>query len=751
MCFKDKPSLFVILGLIHTYYTTLSLKASAEPCKSKNISATYQNCGFHPDGVHGLDCFMKRELPGEQWICVWKPGRHTSENIYTLIVQQDKNYCRSYSSVRGNSQKIKIFKTRNLTAQVLENTESENCTKDIFRGSPKSLLRCGPPYNATFRWRSGRLYVNVNWQQNEEKRIQNYTVRYKALDSLLWNESSVQYRKEEGCTVEGLNSSLVYILQIKCVTNKECSQCPWSETHTIPPELTVQPVLTNLEEADITEGKGRRLLSLNWEFSAKRMLDGFYVTIGKASGEPPTKRMNTTRPQIRLILSYSAYHVNISAFNNASISPGSSWTIKNREDNQSSEAHQLNVTVQSNTSFTVYWKDPLVKQYVCYSVEWTKKGHKAAHRSFFENMKNYKELSDLPEPLEPYKRYSLSLHTRPNKNTCNMQYINGSEATYGSTQFYYMEGLPVSAPANISSHSVTLNSAVLQWSPIPEEDVRGFLLGYIIHYTEYHDQTTHTETNMTVAPELNSYELGGLKTGTAYQVQISGFTRAGSGVRSITTFFKTHHQAYFSQLGVTIIFAILAIVLLFASPLLKRVKAVLWPSIPNPEYSKAMQKLEKSCELELLKVINTLKVEEYDTNSLQIIEKEAAIPVSVLPSILPLLHNSEEEEDVPEVTCDGMQRDSEDATGDGAPDNPADTQHTDLDRSQFVFTSGYTTMEMFQQQVMPQTAQTAAPQDVESEPEKVTAWTVVRPGLDYIHQFSIDRLVLDHEDISTVL
>lgn len=44
---------------------------------------------------------------------------------------------------------------------------------------------------------------------------------------------------------------------------------------------------------------------------------------------------------------------------------------------------------------------------------------------------------------------------------------------------------PVSAPENITFANVTLDSVVLQWSTIPEEDLRGFLLGYVIHYTEY--------------------------------------------------------------------------------------------------------------------------------------------------------------------------------------------------------------------------------------------------------------------------
>lgn len=54
--------------------------------------------------------------------------------------------------------------------------------------------------------------------------------------------------------------------------------------------------------------------------------------------------------------------------------------------------------------------------------------------------------------------------------------------------------------------------------------------------------------DITVDPELNSYELLDLKSGTAYEVQISGFTRAGEEVRSKESLFKTTSQGSTKQL-----------------------------------------------------------------------------------------------------------------------------------------------------------------------------------------------------------
>lgn len=59
-----------------------------------------------------------------------------------------------------------------------------------------------------------------------------------------------------------------------------------------------------------------------------------------------------------------------------------------------------------------------------------------------------------PGALEPFKRYSLTLHTRPDKDTCNMKHVNNSESTYGTTQFYFTEGCESSAAAFNVRHFV---------------------------------------------------------------------------------------------------------------------------------------------------------------------------------------------------------------------------------------------------------------------------------------------------------
>ncbi|XP_071380221.1 interleukin-31 receptor subunit alpha [Centroberyx affinis] len=748
MHFLRKSLLRFILGLILACCTPLCslVQASSVKCKPSTISS-YERCGTYPDGVRDLDCFRQQNMETISMVsrCVWTPGDHTSNTTYTLIIEQAHKPCRVYDNISGISQTITLFGKYNMTVHVVEKSDPNNCTKAFFKGSPKHMVRCGPPDKVTFSRHSRRLEVNVSWRQQEMKDIQRYSVRYKALDSLSWSESLVRSQDRERCTVGNLTSSLAYEVQVQCVSNHKCSQCPWSEIHTVPPELTVQPVILKVKAAEIAPRKGCRLLTVTWKLPVSEGFEGYNVTIEKASGEEPCDWIHTARPEVTLILSNSEYHLNITAFNRASTSPAASQTILPQEG-MDTGAGKLNVTFNSNTSYTLSWKDDLIKKYSCYSVEWGRKGYKAAYKSFFENANNYKTISLKNDPFEPYKRYNIALHTRPDKDPCNLKRVNDSESTYGRMQVYFTEGSPISAPTNISGHSVMRNSMVLQWLSVPEEDLRGFLLGYIIHYTEY-DQK-ETEKNITVDPASNSHELGDLKSGTAYLVQISAFTRAGAGVRSRASLFKTNPQGYGILIGVITAAAVVAIVLIFGPPLLKRAKVVLWPSIPNPGNSNTMQKIDGPYELELLEPINTEKLEEWDTNSLHIVEKgpETNPAGSSSPALPYPLHDTEAEGDSdseppsPDVTCNWFQRDTSDAAGDLSPGSVtaathSDTQQKDFQSSPFAFPSDYTTMEMFQQ-ATPQSIPAAAVSEAVALQPQDTDRTGTRSGLDYVRQHS---------------
>lgn len=146
---------------------------------------------------------------------------------------------------------------------------------------------------------------------------------------------------------------------------------------------------------------------------------------------------------------------------------------------------------------------------------------------------------------------------------------------------------------------------------------------------------------------------------------------------------------------------------------------------------------------ELLESLKTLKVEEGDTNSLQIVEKEEA--ADTLPSLL--LQHSEDEGRSAEASTALVQ--SDDAAA-AAPYVHADMfgygAKTDLHVCPPAFASGYTTMEMFQQ-AMPQGSPASTPADQGRYPEMADLM-VGNARLDYIRRFSGTSIM---DDMFTIM
>lgn len=158
----------------------------------------------------------------------------------------------------------------------------------------------------------------------------------------------------------------------------------------------------------------------------------------------------------------------------------------------------------------------------------------------------------------------------------------------------------------------------------------------------------------------------------------------------------------------------------------QRAKRAMWPSIPNPKKSNMMLKMEMTNELvrppdvskrpfghfdgtdglssssqELLQSISTLKVEEWDIDSLQIVEKQQTVAVSMGTPLLP----------------------------GGSGEALGDPQETQLQPAPLTPAGGYTTMEMFLK---------AVPASTPVGPEAEPGVTAARSQLDYVRQFSTD-------------
>ncbi|KAJ8261204.1 hypothetical protein COCON_G00169270 [Conger conger] len=703
-----------VLFIIGVFSGNCGSPPEMSPVKSNcPQSVNYSHCHSSKEGIHDLDCYtMYIQQSDRKTNCVWKPGRQSSNmTTYTLIIEQkDRNFCTRYENISKTTHLFYPFEQSEMTVYVIDASSDErNCMMATFTGIPENLVRCGPPASIIFQRNSSQLEIKVSWA---EKRKQTFIVKYRELNSLPWKQ--VDSHNKTSCLVSNLTALLFYEVKVKCVTNQKCRQCPWSNVAIVPPELTSTPII---EKFDVTPQKmGKRSIVTHWKLANNESVDSYRVLVRKVSGEF-SQTLYVTQPILRLILSGSAYYIDISARNSAGFSPPAHRMVPTVTSAQDWDLNgNLNVTV-SNSEFEISWNHSLTQTYCCYSVEWGLRGEKMSFHSLHRKNSNH-DIISLKDPLQPYKRYVFLLHTRPDKDTCNLKSINDSESTAGRTEAYAKEGTPISAPGNITCLEVTSTSLVIAWRPVSEEAARGFLLGYTIHYTE-----NGKEQNTSVVIDsagVDRCTLSNLKSQTAYEVQLSAFTAVGQGVRSTSLYFETTNSRGYQTvagavagIAVTVFFLLLG-ANLSSSVVCKRAKELFWPSIPNPGNSNAIQKIDGAFELEVLEPLRReQQAQESDTSSLLIIEGIAeTLPAPACLSSLPGQEElpragSPAEEETPPPSPQAGPSPVAMATGECRATPPPAV-------------SDYTTMELFQQIVArpPARPQPPGPSEQPQEPQR---------------------------------
>ncbi|XP_026110491.1 interleukin-31 receptor subunit alpha-like isoform X2 [Carassius auratus] len=691
--------------------------------------------------------------------CEWTGNMSTSYTLYTI---QRKCSCIAVHQKDNiwTSIDFRVVLQWNVTAHVIATSKDQSsCTYKNFSGIPSMMTMCGPHSTITHKRSSGNLTVLVEWG-NEKQDIKSFLVKYREFNTTRWKEQqSIDNKKG---ILLNLTPSLQYELQTQCVSNEKCVHCPLSKVIIVPPELIDAPSI-QLETQDhqhLSISPGQRKVVVKWEYANSEAVDNYSVTVRKVSGEPSNRDSFSTKDSsLTLVLSYSAYNISIKALNHAGSSPVSSITIE-QMDEWRDMFGPFTVNITSNNSFSLSWSSS--DSSVCYSVEWWAKGQRPAFRPFYLQMQKEKTVKT-ESIFRPYARYYFFLHVRPYIDTCNMKNVNGSETTRGTAQTYFIEGSPISAPGNVSTLNITQHSSVITWSPVSEEDLRGFLLGYYIYLTE-----DNNETSFKVDPSVNSYELQNLESNSVYRVQLSAFTAAGEGERSDYTHFVTNPPD-FTALNSIIAAVVVGIIILllavhFSIRLLHRAKKLLWPSIPNPENSNAVQKIEIAYELGIVEPLIRQRLEESegcDSSTVCVIgSKREASLLSSPPTTL-LLSEDEDSTSIPEEIAspdiptqvptrepavketfltDLNKTDSilstsfnEEVTSFKSKDpgetasNPTVSDFIPASQPAVVFMSDYTTMEIFQQVTM---TGIQGPSIQAVKPELVAVHT----GQDYIRQ-----------------
>ncbi|XP_065140620.1 interleukin-12 receptor subunit beta-2 isoform X2 [Paramisgurnus dabryanus] len=762
-----KLELVLLISGFVSLRTAIS-KASGSCDCGKSPCTVNTKCNF-TEGANDFTCFIKN---GKMfYICEWKPGDISTS--YTLCIKQRKCRCANVNQKNTTSiaDGFRVIPDYKMTAYVIATSEDQrSCTYKRLSGLPSQMKICSPPSAVVFERKLGNMYVQVKWGEDETHITQKFSVKYREFNSTEWKEQLSINNIE--CYIWNLTSFLSYEMQIQCITNADCSQCPPGEVIIVPRELTDAPYIQHEIQDHVKDpvyvSAGQRKVIVKWKYAHSEAVTYYIVTVRKVSGESIKDDSFTTKDAtITLFLSYSSYNFSIRAFNSAGSSPAASIIIDDMDDslqNTQDWFGPFNVSIKSNNSFSLWWNSSASS--VCFSVEWWARGQIPAFRSFYmDTWMTHKEITEITESIfQPYVRYYFVLHKRSYKDTCNMKNINDSEITYGTSQAYLTEGIPISAPGNVTVLNITQHSSVITWSPVPEEDLRGFLLGYKIYHIE-----DDTESFTVMHPSLNSFQLQKLKSNSAYRVQLAAFTAAGEGQRSEPKPFVTNMLEYTALSSIIAAVIVGIIILLLAvhlsCRLLHRAKKLLWPSIPNPGNSNAVQKIENGHELNILEPLIRKKLEESeacDPSAVCVVErkKEASLlsssskPVAVVkPTVL---HLSEEEDststseemattDTPTFEPNKESVPTENfpmnlinieptlsASMDSENDAPEDSSKSQIDspvKPAVVFMSDYTTMEFFQQ---------VARAGIQSTSFQTgqQGLVFVHPGQDYVRQSS---------------
>lgn len=91
--------------------------------------------------------------------------------------------------------------------------------------------------------------------------------------------------------------------------------------------------------------------------------------------------------------------------------------------------------------------------------------------------------------------------------------------------------MPTKAPTNVTATTTDSSSIRVTWQPIPKEYHNGILLGYIVFYRKTGTKKWQRQTISSA--DTYSYTISGLLPGESYIVAVAGYTKNGTGKKSI--------------------------------------------------------------------------------------------------------------------------------------------------------------------------------------------------------------------------
>ncbi|XP_055487914.1 leukemia inhibitory factor receptor-like [Leucoraja erinacea] len=578
----------VVLQLLLAPPGTLSIAL----CVLVGFTQSSRNCQHAPlpgsqGGPHDLDCYFIGDIKNGL-NCLWRSGTHDTNNTRYIL----KIHWRENSSSKKNTtipgiaipfhtiprSKLYISATASIWVETMNTCEKSKPITLV----PLLSERPEPPSDIKYSWISGRLHLQRRAQENYL-----HQMAIRKVGTIEWR----LFNFTQAGTIDELEQPAAYEFKARCKTISATSLWSlWSHVNYVPPELIYKLQIHTSVNTSQTD-PGKRSVSIHWEAvkDSRHNCTWYNITIERL---PPAEPRNVNTIQVGedncdLQLSQAPYKVRVQAYNSASRSPASEIVIS--PCNPIELRNKITATALGNDSLFISW-NPMEGKWKKYVIDWGpvigNQTHITHSKVIPKKLQNY----TLMGQFHPKQRYRIMLHKRAKKRHKLTPPI---EVTIGIVDVYTVEGTPRVGPPNIIVSDILKSSAVIRWDHIPEDECQGFLQGYKIFY--YSRDSSKSNLTYLAAVTVNSsttnYTLTGLLHKTFYALEISGFTKAGEGAKSRLVAFETNFGALVKvAVGVCIAITILVFLVSWICTLLvKRIKKIFWPNIPNPGNSHAIR------------------------------------------------------------------------------------------------------------------------------------------------------------------
>uniref|UniRef100_A0A4W6FX25 Sidekick cell adhesion molecule 1 n=1 Tax=Lates calcarifer TaxID=8187 RepID=A0A4W6FX25_LATCA len=387
--------------------------------------------------------------------------------------------------------------------------------------------------------------LRVSWKEPEDKN--GIIIGYVLWWEVSAVESSRQERSLSNSTLQyqltGLTSTTAYTLQVAALTAAGRGVVTSSTISTgVPPELPGAPsnlVISNISPRTATlrfrPGPDGKTAISRWIVEGQvLLLDGeeeAWRVVYQKDNQPDADTL-----EIPDLTPFTQYRFRMRQVNIVGSSPMSTPSRLIQTLQAAPDTHPSNLTLLSatQTSLRLSWKPLPESDYnsspetVGYRLRvWRTDGQGEDRTEDVEGAGRTSEATI--EGLNPWTQYQVQIQA----------YNSIGPGPWSNTvAANTAESVPSGSPMNVTAEAVSSTRILLTWSPLPQAQKNGVILGYKVLYSEK-DSEGPPSVQVAEGEGTVSLLLGALQKYTVYSLQVLAYTRMGDGPLSNPTLLRT--------------------------------------------------------------------------------------------------------------------------------------------------------------------------------------------------------------------